>query len=75
MCCMRPSRYGNPFHINLRAGITREMVIESFRRWLLSRPDLIAEFRRDLRGKRLGCCCKPLACHVDVIAEIVDRED
>jgi hypothetical protein len=73
VCIMRPSRWGNPFHV--RAGITREEAIESYRKWLLSRPGLIAEARRELRGKVLGCCCKPLACHGDVLAQIVDRED
>jgi hypothetical protein len=73
VCIMRPGRWGNPFHV--RAGITREEAIKSYRKWLLSRSDLIAAARRELRGKVLGCCCKPLACHGDVIAEIVDKED
>lgn len=30
-----------------------------------------AELRK-LRGKRLGCWCKPEACHADILAELAD---
>ncbi len=40
------------------------------------RPDLIAALT-ELAGKRLGCYCKPLPCHGDVLlkllAEFLDR--
>lgn len=68
----RPSRWGNPFV--LRQEADRAAVIERYRVWLLGRPELIAQARRDLRGKRLGCWCAPLACHGDVLAEIANGE-
>lgn len=61
---MRPGKWGNPFTIG---GLTtREAVIDAFARYLFDSGliDDIAE----LRGKVLGCCCKPLACHGDVLA-------
>ena len=34
----------------------------------------MARARRELKGKVLGCWCKPASCHGDVIAEIIDAE-
>jgi hypothetical protein len=63
----RPSRWGNPFVVG-RDG-TREEVIAKYRQWLMGRPDLLARLG-ELRGKVLGCWCKPKACHGDVLAEL-----
>jgi hypothetical protein len=52
----------------------RAEAIARFREWFLSQPELVARARRELRGKVLGCWCKPAACHGDVIAEIIDSE-
>jgi hypothetical protein len=66
----RPSKWGNPFKIG--PDETREQVIEKYREYILSRPDLIASLH-ELKGKRLGCWCKPKACHGDVLAELADK--
>lgn len=66
----RPSAWGNPFL--LRKGQDRELVISRYRKYLLSRPDLLARLP-ELRGKRLGCYCAPLSCHGDVLAELADQ--
>jgi hypothetical protein len=65
----RPSKWGNPFIIN-RDG-DRWQVIEKYRQWILTQPHLIAGLR-ELKGKRLGCVCFPLACHGDVLAAMAD---
>ena len=31
--------------------------------------------RSGLRGKRLGCVCKPKACHGDVLVELIEGPD
>lgn len=62
--------WGNPFTLG-RDG-DRAMVLAKYRRWLMDQPELIERARRELRGKVLGCFCKPLACHGDVLAEVVD---
>jgi hypothetical protein len=67
----RPSIWGNPFIIG-RDG-TREDVVAQHRLWLVMQPDLLARLP-ELRGKKLGCCCKPLACHGDTLAEFADTE-
>ena len=60
----RPSKWGNPFEIG-RDG-TREQVIEKFREYLISNQVLMRDLS-ELRGKTLGCWCKPEACHGDVL--------
>lgn len=64
--------FGNPFAIG--ADGTRDEVIRKYKDWVLHSPEA-AEVRRrmpELKGKRLGCHCAPLACHGDVIAMIVE---
>lgn len=69
---IKKSPYANPFKIG-RDG-TREEVIEKYRKWLLNQPELVERAKRELKGKVLGCWCKPEACHGDVLVEIVDSE-
>ena len=66
----RPSIWGNPFAIG-RDG-TRDEVIEKYKEYILKKPELLAKIHL-LRGKTLGCFCKPLACHGDVLAELAYR--
>ena len=65
----RPSKWGNPF--KLKRGESREDVIERYRNWLLKQPSLLTDLH-ELRGKTLGCWCKPQSCHGDVLAELAD---
>ena len=75
----RPSPFGNPFSHNegtlaqYRVA-TRDEAVAHFREWFLAQPELVARARRELKGKVLGCWCKPASCHGDVLAEIVDKE-
>jgi hypothetical protein len=63
--------WGNPFHVG-KDG-TREEVIEKYERWLLrERPDLVALIPKEVKGKRLGCTCKPNPCHGDVLARLAE---
>jgi len=67
----RPSKWGNPFVIGKDGN--RDEVIEKFRNYILSKPDLIEAVKKELKGKKLGCWCKPdQACHGDVLAEIAN---
>jgi hypothetical protein len=50
---------------------SREEVMARYRAYLLARPDLLAMLP-ELRGRRLGCWCVPLACHAEILAEVAD---
>jgi hypothetical protein len=66
--------FGNPFRIG--HGISREDAVERFEKYFADRIEKDSEFRRRilaLKGKRLGCFCKPKACHGDVIADWLDK--
>jgi len=66
----RPSKWGNPYLIGVDGA--REEVIEKYRKHLEGKPKLLAALP-ELRGKTLGCYCKPLPCHGDILAELADR--
>lgn len=62
--------FGNPF----KSG-TREQNIESFRRWFHTHGITDSAYLKRLlsvTGHRLGCFCKPLPCHGDVMAEYLN---
>jgi hypothetical protein len=68
--------FGNPFRMPPQPG-ARTTVLGKYREWFLRRVAGDLQFRRRvlaLRGKVLGCFCKPAACHGDVIAEWVDSQ-
>lgn len=57
--------------------MTREDVIEKFK-YDFDFDKFINKDKRkvyDLTGKTLGCFCKPLACHGDVLADFLNSWD
>ena len=71
----RPSKWGNPFILpDHHSHEERMEVIELYRRWLLTQPELLAALP-ELKGKTLGCWCAPLPCHGDVLAELANKEN
>lgn len=69
----RSSSWGNRFVIGKDGS--RATVIERFKQETKANPELIAMAREVLKGRTLGCHCKPLACHGDVWVEILDGEE
>lgn len=83
--------YGNPFtHLPLtrtQASVrveSRDAAVEAYRNWLLGkdhndvepeRREWILQNLGQLKGKTLACHCKPLACHGDVLVELVDERN
>lgn len=65
----RGSVWGNPYVIG---ELSREQVLEKYREHLQKHPYLQARVV-ELRGKVLGCYCKPEACHGDILAELADK--
>ncbi len=74
----RPGPWGNPFRIGeIYKGwrLSREGAIGAFRYWFET-SDQGQELKarlHELEGKRLGCYCKPAACHGDVLVAAVAR--
>ncbi len=64
------STWGNPFVMG-RDG-TRKEVITKYREWIVTNPAVIAHLG-ELRGKVLGCFCKPKPCHGDVLVELIEE--
>ena len=78
----RPSVYGNPFsHLTGTLAqfkvSTREEAVAAFRRWIYNpeNGELLQRVKTELKGKVLGCWCKPQSCHGDVLAEIADEHN
>jgi N6-adenosine-specific RNA methylase IME4 len=81
----RPTRWGNPFSAD--PGRRRDSehmhvaeLVAKYRAWVLdanrSGGPTIAEIRRELRGRDLGCWCPlDMPCHADVLLEVANRED
>jgi len=68
----RPSKWGNPFIIGKDGD--REEVIEKYKIWLVYKSNLLSEIG-ELKRKKLGCFCKPEACHGDVLAAFANGEN
>ena len=61
--------FGNPFRMGNRTS--RKDAVQKFQTYFTTRIAKDSEFKSQvlaLKGKRLGCYCKPKACHGDVIA-------
>ncbi len=74
----RPSKWGNPY--SHKPGMapwpveTREDAIRLYEEWIRSQPELIEAAKKELKDKVLGCWCKPLDCHGDVLLRIANEE-
>lgn len=67
----RGSRWGNPY--SHKGGTLAEHVvgsrteaIQKFEEYLLSNEELMRSLP-ELKGKILGCFCKPKSCHGDIL--------
>ncbi len=65
----RGSKWGNPFKIGPDGNRTE--VINKYRVYIMNNKKLMSCID-ELKDKTLGCYCKPLACHGDVLIEITE---
>jgi hypothetical protein len=67
----RSTIFGNPFRIGIDGN--REEVIKKYEEWIMKDEQLILrnKMKKELKGKILGCWCKPLPCHGDIIIKII----
>ena len=77
----RPSKWGNPF-THIQDGKTlakfivgsRDEAVEAYRNWISNGEGRhLLEDLHELKGKTLGCWCKPLSCHGDILVELVSN--
>jgi hypothetical protein len=61
------SKWANLYHIGVDG--TREQVILKYEMHL---PPMLRNSLHELKGKILGCWCKPLACHGDVLVRLAE---
>jgi hypothetical protein len=64
------SKWANPFSI-AQCGSAKKAV-EKYEEYLEKHPELLASIS-ELRGKVLGCWCKPDVCHGDVLAKLANN--
>jgi hypothetical protein len=76
----RSSRFGNPFRLSKHEygdHAAHARVVAQYREWITApkQAELLAEARRELRGKNLGCTCPlDVPCHADVLLELVNQD-
>ena len=70
------SIWANPYKINDSTGITRNDVLEKYRTYIIQKIENNYELKQkllQLKGKILGCWCKPDGCHGDILVELIDK--
>lgn len=67
----RGSKWGNPFKMRNSSKAERNRVCDEYEKyfWTTDLPNDLHE----LKGKVLGCYCKPLRCHGDFLAREVNK--
>lgn len=64
------SKWANPFTIKKYGS--RQRVLEEYEKYLFENDHLIASLH-ELKGKTLGCWCKPFPCHGDVLIKLIEQ--
>ncbi|QFR56181.1 hypothetical protein CPT_Muldoon_230 [Serratia phage Muldoon] len=85
--CVVVNKYKSDFDVNIQRGTmwgnyvgkncdSREEAIAAFKKEFISKiksGEINRSHLETLNGMRLGCTCKPKACHGDIIALVVNR--
>ena len=69
----RGTLFGNPYEIGKDGN--RLEVIQKYKKWFIEKLKDF-EFKKqvlNLKGKKLGCFCKPKLCHGDIIVGYLNR--
>jgi hypothetical protein len=72
----RTTKWGNPYGHKSYPGVkhlvgSRVIAVQYYAEWIKTQPELMAALP-ELRGKVLGCHCRPLACHGEVLAALAN---
>lgn len=63
------SIWANPFAVKQYG---RERALMEYENYIRTNPELIRRLP-ELRGKVLGCFCKPEACHGDILVKLLNQ--
>lgn len=66
----RSTVWGNPYRTSSKCS--RTQAVAKFRAYLMSRPELLARAKAELKGWDLVCWCAPEACHADVLLRVAN---
>tara|TARA_Y100000591_G_scaffold225558_1_gene196679 strand:- start:348 stop:686 length:339 start_codon:yes stop_codon:yes gene_type:complete len=67
----KQSKWANPFKISPN-GYTRDSSLEAYEKYIKNKikEDPITFNLDELKGKTLGCWCKPEKCHGDILKKL-----
>lgn len=68
----RGSKWGNPFQMKDWSKEERDRVCDLYEEWFYKQQHLVDSLP-ELKDKVLGCYCKPLRCHGDFLARLVNE--
>jgi hypothetical protein len=66
------TKWGNPYAKYLKK-YGRNKVIKMYKEYIMNETELLKLIPIELKGKTLGCWCKPEACHGDLLAQLADK--
>ena len=75
----RGSKWGNPFSHKQGTKAqyvvgSREEAIACYKEYItVGEGKHLLKDLHELKGKTLGCWCKPLACHGDILEELIEK--
>lgn len=66
------SMWANPFKVT--DNDTRENVLDKYEKYIIAkiRKENLVDQLLKLKGKNLGCWCKPEACHGDILLKLIE---
>lgn len=63
------SKWYNPFSVN---KYSRDKALQLYENYIRMDKELMSQIK-ELKGKTLGCWCKPSQCHGDILVKILDE--
>jgi hypothetical protein len=66
----RPTKWGNPFSVEVHG---RDECIKKYERYIRNKPKLLRDLK-ELKGKNLGCWCKPKRCHGEILLKLLKEK-
>jgi hypothetical protein len=72
----KDSKFCNPFKVG-KDGTLEEVVVkfEKYMRKKIEDGEIKVSELLSLKGKRLGCWCKPNLCHGDILLKLIEEYD